>query len=291
MAIPNQTEAAIWMLLRDQCPAMWLGLPIGAGDVYFVDMPPNGDDGNIGTRPDQPFLTIEHAIGECADDHNDYIIVLDCWQEDTFPVSINKRRVHIIGLDVENGKYPRMNAPTDTAIFTLDADYCEIAGLSLNAGVSHGAIEWTGYHGRGAIRRCWFGETGGGLYGIYDPAPHDAAEMLIEDCRFGNGLTSDGIRIAHNMTRGIIRNNLFRPQAIGINVTANMKLGWILSNRFVCFEDGNGAAITLTNSDDIFIDDNRANRGKAHWGANNPYVDGGTNHWGNNYQDILAVLP
>lgn len=263
----------------------------GAGNTYFVHGF-TGLDTNDGLTRDTPFLTIRHALDQCVADHDDYILVLDCWQQETFPISVDVSRVHIIGVDKENGKLPRMNAPTDTAIFTLDAEYCEIANLSLNAGVGHAAIEigTLAGVGRGAIRGCWFGVTGAGLYGIHVPATFDAPEMLIEKCRFGIGLTSDGIRIAGNATRSVIKKCLFRAQGIGINVTSHMNNGWILSNRFVCAAVEAGRAITLTNTDSIFVDDNRAQSGKTAMGVI-PYVDGGSNHWGVNYQDIVAVLP
>jgi len=263
----------------------------GAGNTYFVHGF-TGLDTNDGLTRDTPFLTIRHALDQCVADHDDHILVLDCWQQEDFPISVDVSRVHIIGVDKENGKLPRMDAPTDTAIFTLDAEYCEIANLSLNGGVGHAAIEIGSLAGvgRGAIRGCWFGETGAGLYGIYVPPTFDAPEMLIEKCRFGNGLTSDGIQIAGNMTRGVIQKCLFRPQAIGINVPSHMNDGWILSNRFACYGLVAGSGITLTNTDRIFVDDNRAQSGKDAMGVI-PYVDGGDNNWGLNYQDITAVLP
>ena len=267
----------------------------GVGNTFFVHGF-TGLDTNDGLTRDRPLHTLAAALLTCVADHDDYILVLDCWQQEDFPISVNVSRVHIIGVDKENGKMPRMNAPTDTAIFTLNADYCEIANLSLNAfpAGSHGAIELGSVvgdaGGRGAIRGCWFGVTGAGLYGIYVPPTFDAPEMLIEKCRFGIGLTSDGIRIAGNMTRGVIKKCLIRAQGIGINVTSHMNNGWILSNRIVCSSVLAGTAITLTNTDDIFIDDNRAQSGKTAMGVI-PYVDGGSNHWGVNYQDIVAVLP
>ena len=265
----------------------------GVGTVYFIHGF-NGLDTNDGLTRDTPFLTIAHALDQCVADHDDYIYVLDCWQQEPFPISVDVSRVHIIGVDKENGKLPRMNAPTDTAIFTLDADYCEIANLSLNAGVGHAAIEIGSLAGdaggRGAIRGCWFGVTGAGLYGIYVPATFDAPEMLIEKCRFGIGLTSDGIRIAGNITRGVIKKCLIRAQGIGINVTSHMNEGWILGNRIVCAADAAGRAITLTNTDGIFVDDNRANFGKTVT-ANNPFVDGGANNWAANYHGNTIVVP
>lgn len=263
-------------------------MDFGAGKVFFVDKT-YGSDGHDGDNPARPLYSIAHALSLCVSGRNDYILVLDAWQQDTFPISVNKSRVHIIGVGTDGG-YPGMAPPGDTAIFTIDAVAVEIARLSLGAGVSHGAIEFSGANGYGAIHDCWFGEAGAGLYGIYIPGIVDAAEELIQNCRFGAAITSDGIRIAHNATRSVIRDCLFRPLGIGINVTAHMTLGWILSNRFVCSSVLAGTAITLTNTDGIFIDDNRAQIGKTVMGVI-PYVDGGANHWGRNFQDIAAVLP
>lgn len=264
-------------------------MDFGAGKVFFVDKT-YGSDGYDGDNPARPLYSIAHALSLCVSGRNDYILVLDAWQQDTFPISVNKSRVHIIGVGTKGG-YPGMTPPGDTAIFTIDAPAVEIARLSLGAGVSHGAIEFSGANGYGAIHDCWFGEGGAGLYGIYIPPIVDAAEELIQNCRFGAGITSDGIRIAHNMTRGVIRDCLFRPGAIGINVTNAFALGWILDNRFLCHADVVGAAITLAATvSGVFVDGNSAHTGNTIMGAI-PLRDLGANHWGMNYQGNTLILP
>ncbi|GAH84946.1 unnamed protein product, partial [marine sediment metagenome] len=65
--------------------------PPAIGRVFFVDT--SGLDTNNGIDPGTPFLTIEHAIGECEDDRNDYIYVLDCWDADDYPITIDKSRI------------------------------------------------------------------------------------------------------------------------------------------------------------------------------------------------------
>ena len=51
MPADTNLDRAIYDLLSKQCPAMWLGIPIGPGNVYWVDSV-NGVVGNTGIRPD-----------------------------------------------------------------------------------------------------------------------------------------------------------------------------------------------------------------------------------------------
>lgn len=278
------------LLNRMRNPAL-LG---AAGKIFYVDGTV-GSDNNPPDDPTKPLLKIATALSLCKAGRDDVIVVIDCWQQDTFPITIGVDRVHILGLDADNGKYPRMEPPGDTAIFLINAEYFEIAGFSLGAGANKGCIEWAGSKGRGIIRKCWFGRTGSAKYGLRVVAAIDPPEMIIEDCLFGSGITDDGISIEHNMTRGIIQRNLFRVGAVGIHVDNTMALGEILDNRFVCSADVDGRAITLdaTCTDGVFIDRNSAHIGDTLM-ANNPYLDSaaaGSNHWGVNYQGNTLVLP
>ena len=285
-------------------------LPFGIGKVFYVDAAV-GSNGNDGDDPKRPLLTIQYALSLCVNYRDDYIIVLNTngGASESFPITVTKSRVHIIGLDVLNGIYPRLSADVygDTAAFLLceatsdatggEGGYFEIAGFRISGGATHGAIEFptvvpagATLKGRGVIRNNWIGRVHAAQDGIRIPAVTDVPELVIEDNVFGAAITRDGIRVEHNSTRTIIRRNLFRVGVIGINVPGHIASGWILSNRFVCSSVLAGTAITLTNSDGIFVDDNRAQIGKTAMGVI-PYVDGGANHWGVNYQDIVAVLP
>lgn len=285
------------MLITEFGPNMTLTVrrPPALGRVFYVNHFAPGSDDNNGIDPGTPFLTITHALGECAAGRNDYIVVLDCWAEatETWPIPVSVDRVHIIGIDSENGKYPRLVAADDTSIFDITADYFEIAGFSFGGGASRGAIRWQGSKARGIIHHCWFGHTMASKYGIEIPATFDAMEMLIEFNIFGEGLTADGIFIDHNATRSMIRNNLFRRLGgFGINVPAgkSFAVGAILDNTFAVKDAQHGEAITIasTAENHILIMGNRAANGMLNGGYTfNPYrdlADNTYNDWGMNYR-------
>lgn len=255
--------------------------------VFFVNGTSTiGDDGvNTGGQvPDEPFLTITHALSKCVDGANDYIFILDYPSEapaETWPIVIAKQRVHIIGL--QNGLIPRFKicAPgedTDTPVFAFGivgetyGAYCEVANLIMGSEKSdsvRGAIEmhqgglW-GNH----IHHCAFGLEGRSdtdvAYGIILGRSSDtykAGEMLyglIEHCRFGKLITAAGIYVPDGTDSGpnsiygtIIRKNQFyvNDGDVGIHIAdtaANLRGGGIYDNRFILAEDNsNGDAITL----------------------------------------------
>lgn len=273
------------------------------GDVYYVDGLA-GLDTNPGTR-DLPFQTITYALTQCVADHDDYIIVLDCWQQEpAWPVVVNISRVHIIGLDVKNGKYPRMTPPGNTAVFQLGAaGYFELAGFGLGSGAAHAAIEWAAgvNEGRGIIHAMWLGWVAAGQDGILIPATSDAPEIEISDCFFGTALTRDGIRIEGNATRGVFQKNLFREVGgVGLNALKDgSDLGAILENRFkVAKGAAQGSAISLAlGVGNAVVIDNKAAEDAENPG-NNPYQDFSTgavgttlNAWGANYSGNVLVYP
>lgn len=270
----------------------------GAGNTFYVDLA--GSNGNNGRYASNPLKTLAAALAKCSSDHDDYIIVMDCYSEDTEPIDIEVNRVHLLGLDVGNGKYPRLEASENTSILDIDAEYFEIAGFSFGGGASRGAIRWQASKGRGIIHHCWFGHTGASAYGIEIPASYDAVEMLIEDCIFGVGLTADGIFINHNATRTIIQHNLFRRLGgLGINVPAGKSFaeGSILDNTFAVKDAQTGEAITIasTAENHILVTGNRAMNGMLNAGYTfNPFRDLGTNtynDWGLNYRGNQVIEP
>lgn len=66
-----------------------------------------GSDGYGGENKKSPMKTIKAALARCVNDRDDLIIVHDCWDQDTYPITIDKSRVHIIGVSV-----PSMNLYT-----------------------------------------------------------------------------------------------------------------------------------------------------------------------------------
>lgn len=275
------------------------GLGQLSGDMFFVNGNSGADGYGVQSRNwKYPMKTIAATLDLCTANNNDYIIVLDHYQE-TFPISVDVASVHIIAAGPYNFSQPMvwLTASSDTSIFDIAADYVEIAGFEFKAGATHGAIEWTASKGYGLIRNCVFGRMQTGQDGINVPAGiADATEMVIEDCIFGPNLTRDGIRIDHNMTRGIIQNNLFLAvPGIGINITSQMAAGVIRNNRFMLPSDTAGKAITLTTAcAGIYVSDNRANFGDTDSMGTIPWVDGGTgdaNTWDNNLTSGAVDYP
>jgi len=275
----------------------------GAGNFYYVDGY-NGSDFNSGYTPDNAFLTITKAISMCVAFNHDYVIVLRYPSAgatgETRPINLNVETMHFIGCNANGASPLAWIAPAvDTAGIVISANAVEVAGFDVRGGATHGCIECAattaGYVWRAHIHHCEFGWVGAGQDGIRAVLTTDCAHWLIEHNRFGKNVTRDGIRIEHNMTRGVIRNNVFRRvPGIGINVANNMDAGAIHDNKFFLPSNTAGKAITLSAAaTEVNVDGNRANFGDTGM-ANNPYTDGagaGVNDWGLNYQAITAVMP
>ena len=326
MGAPNYVDWAIWSLLRDQCPAMWLGMPIGAGHVYWVNTAANGGSNlNIGTRPDQPFETITFALTQCVAERNDYIMVIDDWQEPA-TINVNITRVHIIGL--ANYLRPNTNNPlvclnsvtNDFPIFTVSAlsNNSEIAGFALGGGALHAGIEnVAGTPMNLHIHDCVFGHSFSGNTpqdGILIGA--NATNIRIENCIFlgldaghkVDGLiTRDGIHIAAagDPRGGVIRDNRCSGiPSVGVNLSAPFEDGaWIVEDNrfFIPIVDALAAgwAITLQgNVAGCMVNNNHAMQTGDGTG-NNPYRDLSNpgliaqlkNGWGMNYSGQVVIVP
>lgn len=278
----------------------------GAGNTYYVDGI-NGSDGNNGRYASNPLKTVNAAIGKCTSGHDDYIIVMDCWDQDTFPITVNKQRLHILGLSLPNFMYPKMNPTTDAAVFRLVSAgaYSEIAGFDISGGDAHGCIDIYGTEGAW-IHDCWFGSEGAGgtpLHGIW--IQQNPQYSRIEDCRFfgdlgsaGGLITSNGIEVdaSVNMVRGVeVLNCKFNGLAIAMNLD-NADYWLVENNRFIIPNAQNGEAITCQSDclDSTFID-NLAVYGMLSNGYTyNPYRDLATNtvnNWARNYQGNAIVEP
>lgn len=288
--------------------------------VFFVNGTAGiGNDGvnNLGQVPDEPFLTITKALSECVDGANDYIFILDypnTAPAETFPIRIEKQRVHIIG--VRNGLLPRFKmytpyATEDTPFFSFNINattgtygaYCEIANLLLgcgNASSIRGAIE---FHQGGIwgthIHHCSFGVNGrsstNAKYGIYMGRSSDtytAGEMiygLIENCLFGTLLSAGGIAVPAGTDSGpnaclgtVIRNNHFHVNSgdVGIDVlrtTADFGEGGIYNNTFECDGDAaDGEAVKFASGAKGSVHGNAAWTDDGVIMANNPFLDSGS---------------
>lgn len=308
MATPNTLEKAIWLKLLGLGVLPWAVL----GNVYYVDGL-NGNNLNDGRSSDTPWRTILFALTNCVNDHDDYIIVMDHWQE-AWPVAINKTRVHIIGVGTSpNHPFVAMNTPDDTHVFTVSAlsNNCEIAGLSLSGGATSAGIANIAGTPMGLyIHHCVFGHSFAG------GAPQDgiriglnATNIRIERCIFlgtpgGKGLiTRDGIRwlSGGDPLNGNIEENQFKGLpgvAINFLQVADATGGiTIKDNVIVCEGDTLGSAISLqATTRGFLVAGNKALYGPSTPGmANNPYLDATIvapfNTWMANYKGNALVDP
>ena len=317
MPADTNLDRAIYDLLAKQCPAMWLGIPIGIGDVYWVDSN-NGNDANVGTQPNLAFATITHALVHCQNNHNDYIMVIAAAAEAVI-IDINKTRVHIIGVgdfltrpNQTNPPVPLI-APAALGVLQVSAasNYCEIAGFMIGGAANHAGIENTGAVIGLHVHDCVFGHT------ISGGAPADgifidinAVNIRVENCIFlgtpgGKGLlTRDGIRwdTATDPLNGNIENCQFKGlPGIAINfVAVTDATGGITikDNVIACKENPVvGDAITLAATTRGFlVAGNKALYGKVTAAmANNPYLDltvvAPFNAWMENYKGNALIDP
>lgn len=267
-----------------------------AGAVYYVNGTTGSDAAGVtGLTPAAPFKTITHALVHCVANAYDYIIVygVDVASE-TWPINVNKHRVHIIGSSFSVGMGRVAMPPADTAAFLITADKVEIAGFEMGCGANHGCIEtnpaaqtW-GMH----IHHNDFGWMNVGRDGIYMPAGFDVPHALIHDNRFNDKLTRDGIRIGQNSTRGEIWNNQFRKVGgIGVNLEGLCTDIYSIHNNAFHIPDAvDGEAISCSaGSMGCMFYENRAFQLIAVGFI--PYRDLGANHWGMNFSNVSVVVP
>jgi len=280
----------------------------GVGKVFYVHN--GGDAGNEGTDPEFPISTIALALAKCRVNKNDYIFVLDHWNE-AAPITVNKEAVHIIGTGPDHAYRTVLQAATDAAIFDLrsSAPYAEIAGFSLGGGATAPGIAITNCNAPW-IHHNNFGHPYAGdtpLYGIFFDTGADSPEVVIEDCKFfgdgkGNGtISSNGIRAERgadvSFANSIIRRNLFSG-CVGADSAGAIALDGVLSmfildNLFHVTDGANGDAINiLADSLNCVIDGNRAFHGRSAientYNAFRDLNDVDDNGWGfNTYNGVL----
>lgn len=272
-----------------------------------------GNDSSNGRNPDHAKLTIAGALTDCLDDRNDVVVILayhETTPTDTFPVTISTDQTHIIGASyphIEADRMVTLLADQDTAIFDVQAQWCEIAGLKMSGGVSHGCIEFTGTGGvvnKGcAIHHNQFAEKYGAggqpLHGVWiGPTQSDgkANWSWIAYNKFYPSITGYGINVESNPAYLVIHNNLFICVAdIAIYVAHVSSYGEITDNKFSLDTDVVGRAITFTagaTGNPWWIDGNSANDGAVIIAAN-PYRDlsGMDHNFGMNFQGNTMVMP
>lgn len=259
----------------------------------------------------KPLTTVTAALALCTDGNNDVIRILDYWRPsgETWPIQIDKERVHIIGSTQANLPAPTFHPSTDKAAFAINksGSYGSIENLTIGGGSGSAGIRLGGVTGVNTkpegflIKNCLFGQTWFGTpdHGI-ESVEYGSIGCRIEKCTFLGDLKNVGGRLAENAieftTTAATNENLqivdcnFLGTAIGINL-AKGPGAIITGNRFLCEDSADGEAITLGASVvGCMIDDNRAMEG-ADTMSNNPFKDLGTNHWGLNYRQGVSIMP
>ena len=287
------------------------------GRVFFVDgYGTAGNDGNNGDDPAAPLKTLTKALSLCVHDRGDIIIVLNYWQPtgETWPITISKNRVSIVGLANPSLPYSAIHPPADTAAFQLTSSgqYGEIAFLTIGGGAAHGGIEWgnSGQVDGYWIHDCWFGHQwfGTPLSGIYQPAASTRGGYgnRIEHCTFmGNNANCKGA-ITGNAIEQLtdtdamafrdleVLDCIFKGCDIGINLTRAFD-AVLLRNKFICPDSADGEAITLRAAClGCMADDNVGMNGGDAAMTNNPFRDiaaTNKNHWGVNWKSNAVILP
>lgn len=285
--------------------AMWLGGRNNVGKIIHVNGDASlGDDrAGMGFKPEAALLTIEAALDLCRNGKHDYILVQDCYNQETFPITVDKTTVHIIAMGV--GQLARLSMPWAVlssgaaAVFELTAasHYCEIAGFQMGADGSHPCIlvsagvvgPWI-HHNALATQIA----TQDGI--LVDGG--DLANGLVEWNLFGKALTRDGIR-SGSISELIIQDNIFsRYGGIGLNIGGEPYA--VLRNKFYRGWSAIGAAagwaITMVGANCMFEDNHASESGDVP--TNNPYKDTSTgvpgttkNAWGLNHSGALSRYP
>jgi len=276
----------------------------------------NGNNNHAGTNPDAPLATIAAAVAKCEAGKNDYIFVLDAYDNDAVTIEIAKSGLHIIGMTNGNHRAPfpwlKIAGTGAVAVFTIkggDGANFEIAGFSLAADATHpcittktgGATEL----GFGHIHDCAFAASLDAAFVAQDGIALAAATgmdgWLIEHNVFGAQLVRDGIRFI-NAYQALIRSNLFRAvPGVGVSqLTGGAATGMadVLDNKFFqkTVQD-TASSISIVDAGGGMIDGNHTVSNGGHAG-NNPYKDTSTgtdtstkNGWGLNYLGDTVKYP
>jgi len=270
------------------------------GVTIFVNSAANGgDDGNPGTDPLAPKLTIggsSGAVSLCtdSDDVVDNIIVGGL-PADTFPITIDAARTNVIGYPAP-GFYSRIRLDARSAVedvFVAASNWVLIQGFETRAGAGKAGIQVSTTN----VHRCCFRNNyfGFGAYGVLLDGTAGGGHQVVDNY-FQGALTDGGIySVAGYQLRYEL--NVFgkmTPRCIYVMGTAGD--GMILDNTFALAADAaDGLAITMgaSNNQNWIIAGNRANYGPSTM-TQNPYRDvslGTGNHWMQNWKGTTETDP
>ena len=270
--------------------AAWYGnnlgpwLPLNCGDIFWVDGV-SGLNANDGLTSLTPKLTIEAGVDLCTADNDDVVIVMRYPSAgaagETWPIAVDTAAIHLLGGGLGLASPVCWIAPAASAGFVISEGECEIAGFDLGAGGgANGSIENSGTVWRAHIHHNDFSLM---------RAAQDSIKMTgAVDCPH--------IRIEHNSTRSVIRNNRFYVPsgAVGVHLQGLCTaVGYVIDNTFKVADAAAGEAVYVENANAEMCQfhGNRVASGNVAM-AFNPYRDlGATNHWGYNTAGIAPTLP
>lgn len=286
-------------------PEANLQRPFNLGRVFYVD---NGITGNSdsqeGTDPNHPLKTLQAGIDKCTDDQGDYVMVLDCYAEDTPPILFNSATTHVIGLSLPGSWGWTVLVESANDLITLSGNYMEIAGLSL-APTGKDAIHVS----TSAGAYCWlhnlnFGVAAGTVVnGIEFDGTSAFTNSLVEDCFFGlTPTTLSAYGIKGNGIQYTVRNCVFKQIGTAAIYIVGTQGGGgnIYNNIFyanIASAESAGWAVYLygTGCEGWMICNNWAAQTGTSQG-NNPYKDTSTgsattnkNGWACNYDGAALV--
>jgi len=286
--------------LRDLADGIQSSLPPNHGEVFYVNGITwangfgTGSDANDGLSPEEPLMTLTKALSYCTTEANDYIFILDYYQPtgETWPVSVNKSLVNIIGLQPRHPstKWVCMYAPSTTACMDIVADCVYLEGLGFYPNAASAGITVDDGKKMLHIHECFFAQ---GTYGLSVTSGDWGFNIAVTDSFFLSSLSSGGISVQDDPPGVWIEGCHFdRLTGDCINISAGA-YHRIINNTFALKANTEGLAITLGSAvSRAFVSGNSAGYGVAT--TTSPYDDAGTvttNNWGVNYLGTTAIDP
>lgn len=298
-------------ILADLADGAEAALPPIRGNVYYVNgsgisvgansTPSDGADGTL----KDPLATITQALSRCVNDRGDFILVSDYYQPstETWPISVNKSLVSIIGLSSALGgswggfcPWAVAVASGDFPVFDVIANNVLIANFGLYAGsASYACVTMDDGASVVRIDRCRFNQ---GTYGVHLTSGDTGYGIEVTNCFFQNGLASGGIYFNDDPAHCLIQGNHFDRLA-GPAISIVQGAGGRILDNHIGLASGYsaGAGITLAAGvSRYYVDGNHASLGNVSGASGNlPFVDAGTvatqNNWGVNYYGVTLSQP
>jgi len=213
-------------------PLLGSGPVLTTGNVFFVDSgkTATGADSadNIhGSTPDNPYLTIDYAVGRCTADNGDVIFVMPGHAEvitGAAGIDLDIAGIRVVGVG-EGRNRPAITYTTDVladidvdaANVTVENLYIDITGVdAVTAGIDVNSADFT-------LRNCEI-VTGDATYQAAISVIVGAARCTIEGCTF-RGTSDVGstaqIDLEGTVDGTVIRGNTFLGACSAANIQCN----------------------------------------------------------------------